>query len=572
MKKIILGVTVLLSFISLTSCDKDYNTIGSEVVGNDHFDFEKRDISVLVQNSLTGPVQSNNLPVNHLGILNDPAFGITKASFVTQLELLTENPIIGNEGTQVIDSVYVYIPYFVDSDLTETDTDGSKTYVLDSVYNYNETSKFKLHVYENGYFLRDFDPADNFQSSQKYYTNDKASKIDPNKGSELLNNSSDLSQNELFYISNKEIVIYETDGIGNYVDENGNVLTNQTDVTLRIVKERKAPGIWLDLKKSFFEQMLFGSAANGKLYNNALFKDYMRGLVFEVEEITPGVGSMATLDLSKAEFKVLFKSENTITNPDGSSEITTTRKTLNLGIGYNGSNRKANTINLMDYSLNADFNNNFVGGVNVNSGQKMYIKGGDGAIVYIDIPQADIDMLRAENILVNEANLVFYIDKSESSGMGNSSQYEPERIYLFDATNNTPILDYFSDPSTNQDVKKNKSSFGGIIEKEEVNSNEPKKGIKYKIKLTSHINRVINGDSDENENIRLGLVVTENINVSSNAFVFLNSSTRVPLGSVMSPLGTVLHGPNSTEVYTDPDTGEDIPMKLKLELFYTKPN
>lgn len=181
-------------------------------------------------------------------------------------------------------------------------------------------------------------------------------------------------------------------------------------------------------------------------------------------------------------------------------------------------------------------------------------------------------MLRAENILVNEANLVFYIDKSESSGMGNSSQYEPERIYLFDATNNTPILDYFSDPSTNQDVKKNKSSFGGIIEKEEVNSNEPKKGIKYKIKLTSHINRVINGDSDENENIRLGLVVTENINVSSNAFVFLNSSTRVPLGSVMSPLGTVLHGPNSTEVYTDPDTGEDIPMKLKLELFYTKPN
>lgn len=551
MKKIILGLTVLLSVISLTSCDKDFNTIGSDILDGDHFDLVKTDLQVSVETKATGPVQSNNLPVNHLGIYKDPAFGITKAHFVSQLELTSENPIIGNAGTQVIDSVYIYVPYFVDSDETVTDTDGSKTYVLDSVYGYDENAKFKLHVYENGYFIRNFDPTDNFQSSQKYFTNDKASKIDPFKGSELLNNSSNLSQNEEFFVSNKEIVIYETDGNGNYVDADG-VIVGAND---RVVKERKAPGIWLDLKKSFFEDKLFGSLASGKLYSNAVFKDYFRGLLFEVEEITtPGVGSLATLDFSKAEIKVLYKSENTITNANGTTGTTTTSKNLTFGVGYNGTTRTANSINLIDYEFSGAYNS----GLADTSGENLYIKGGNGSVVYIDIPLADIQTLRDGNLLINEANLVFYINTDIYIGMGASGQVEPERIYLFDATNNTPLLDYYSDSSTNSNTKKNKSNFGGIIEKDD---QDPAKGIKYKIKITSHINRVLNGDSDENENIRLGLVVTENINIYSNAFVAANTTDRVPFGQVMSPLGTVLYGPNSI----DPDK------KLKLEIYYTEP-
>lgn len=563
MKKNILGLTVLLSVISFTSCDKDFNTIGSEIVGGDHFNFDKLDLQVSVETKLTGHVQSNNLAVNHLGIYNDPAFGVTKASFVSQLELINENPIIGNEGTQVIDSVYIYIPYFVDSDKTITDVDGSNTYVLDSVYGYNEASKFKLHVYENGYFIRDFDPTNNFESAQKYYTNDM-SKITPFKGVDLLNNSADLSQSEEFFVSNKEIVLYETNGSGLYVDEDGDILANQIDVLLRVVKERKVPGIWLDLNKTFFEQKLFGSLASGKLYSNAVFKDYFRGLLFEVEEITTGVGSLATLDFSKAEIKVLYKSENTIANLDGTTSTTTTRKSLDLGIGYNGVTRKSNTINLIDY----DFSDAYDDGLADTSGENLYIKGGKGSVVYIDIPSADIDDLRDRNLLINEANLVFYINKTE---MGHTNQVEPERIYLFDATNNQPILDYYSDPSTFSDVKKNKSGFGGIIEKDD---QDHPKGIKYKIKITNHINRVLNGDSDENENVRLGLVVTESINIFSSAFLAdaaVVGIDRIPFGHVMSPLGTVLHGPNSTAIYTDPDTGVDTPLRLKLEIYYTEP-
>ena len=52
MKKIILGLTVLLSVTSLTSCDKDFNTIGSDIVGGNHFDLDKIDVQVSVETKI----------------------------------------------------------------------------------------------------------------------------------------------------------------------------------------------------------------------------------------------------------------------------------------------------------------------------------------------------------------------------------------------------------------------------------------------------------------------------------------------------------------------------------------
>ena len=116
-----------------------------------------------------------------------------------------------------------------------------------------DTGKFKLSVLENNYFLRDYDPTDNLQSAQKYFSNDK-NLVDPLKGTEILNNSTTISQNNEFYFSNKEVYIYKTNGSGLYLDTNGVVLSDQNDTTLRIIKDRKSPGMWLDLKKSFFQQ------------------------------------------------------------------------------------------------------------------------------------------------------------------------------------------------------------------------------------------------------------------------------------------------------------------------------
>lgn len=587
MKKIILGVTVLLSVVSITSCDKDFNTIGSEIVGGDHFDFEKKDdFTVIAYSKATGSVQSNNLPINALGIYDNPAFGLTKASFVSQVELSTASFNIGD--APVIDSVYLYVPYF--STLESTDTNGNRVFSLDSVYGYDDSAKFDLKVLENGYRLRDFDPLDNFESAQKYYSNEKASKIDPYKGVELLNNSSNTAQNTEFVISNKEIIIYKTDGSGIYLDEDNIAISDQNDASLRIVKERKAPGMWLDLKNSFFQQKILDQANTGVLYNNSTFKDFFRGLLFEVSETTLRQGAMAMLDFSRAEFKILYKSSF--------SGGTPARRVYSLQMGYNSASFKtSNSISLIEHDKNPDYQAGLDASNETTGDSRLYLKGNDGSIAFIElfgttddhgyddngdlvigangVPD-ELDELRKSKWLINEANITFFIDDNSIYGMGMSNQIEPERIYVFDATNNKPLIDYYADGSTSSDVKRNKRGFGGIIKRDVVTE----KGIRYKLKLTEYINRLINSEvEDYRKNIRIGVSVTENINSPQNAYINPGNLITIggsqveflPVSSAMSPLGTILHGTTSTSTYTDA-SGNIIPMKLKLEIYYTEPN
>lgn len=566
MKKSIFKISSLLLFVLFISCDKDFNSLDSDVIGEDHFDLEQYEVENLVAYSkATGPVQANNLPLNALGVYNNTKFGVTKAHFVTQVELGTENPSFGYNP--VIDSVYLYVPYF--SEIQSTETSGERIYELDSVYGNAETGKFKLSVVENGYFLRDFDPTDNLQSSQKYYSNDKPL-IDPFKGTEILNNSSATSQNNEFYFSKKELYIYKTNGAGLYLDSNGAVLSDQNDVSLRVIKERKTPGMWLDLKNSFFQQKILDATASGNLFNNNSFKNYFRGLLFEVEEINPGQGALAILDFSRAELKILYKAsaDPTVENPNP----VRTRRNFSLKMGYNASSTlRNNSINFIEHTNSSDYTSGLAATNEVTGSERLYIKGGNGSVAFIDLFNAtELQTLRnnvANNDwLVNDARLTFYVDKSQMLNVSN----EPERIYIYDAKNNVVLLDYTYDSSTSSNAKKNKLVFGGIIERE---VDESKKGIKYTVRITEHIKSVLKVDSDGEymDNIKIGISVTESINLVSTAMLKTPFTANgleiksIPLASILNPLGTVLYG----NVITDP-LDED--KKLKLNIYFTKPN
>ena len=81
-------ITSALCFLFLfASCDKEFNTIGTDIVGNDDFLFETVPYDIELSNKNIGPVQTNNLPVNALGIYTNSLGETTKANFVTQLEL-----------------------------------------------------------------------------------------------------------------------------------------------------------------------------------------------------------------------------------------------------------------------------------------------------------------------------------------------------------------------------------------------------------------------------------------------------------------------------------------------------
>ena len=569
MKKSFLKISSLLFlFVLLISCDKDFNSLDSEVIGDDHFDLELYDeATVVAYSKATGVVQTNNLPLNALGIYKNDFFGTTKAHFVTQVELGSENPSFG--FNPIIDSVYLYVPYF--TELKSIETSGERVYELDSIYGNAETGKFRLKVLENGYYLRDLDPEDNLQSSQKYFNDDKATKIDPFKGSELLNNSSNVAQNDQFYFSKKELYIYKTNGAGLYVDSNGAVLSDQNNVTLRVIKERKTPGMWLDLKNSFFQQKILDAASTANLFSNNAFKNYFRGLLFEVEEINPDQGALAVLDFSKAELKILYKAASEAVSVENPTP-TRTRRTFSLKMGYNASTTlRNNSINLLEYNNSTEYDAGLAGSNEVLGSDRLYVKGGNGSVAFIDLfTPTELETLRnniaTQNWLINDAKLTFYIDKSKML----NEDHEPERIYIYDATNNMVIADYTFDSSSGFNPKNNKLVFGGIIERE---TEDPKRGIKYTIRLTEHIKRILKADSngDYQDNVKIGVSVTESINLVSSAKLKSPISANgvqisdIPLASILNPLGTVLFG----NVVTDP---ADEDKKLKLSIYFTKPN
>ena len=535
------------------SCDKDFNEIGSDVIGDDHYGLVKDDTkSIVAYNQNLGAMQSNNLPINALGYYNNPFFGKTKASLVSQVVLDTLNQTIGANPT--VTKVELSLPYF--SKIVSTDaTTGDRTFELDSIYGSN---KFKLSVYESTYFLRDFDASTGFQEAQKYYS-DATPDFDANKNAARLNDDSSVSQNDEFYYSDKEIVTYKiVDGV-------------------QVVDTRSAPGMRLNLKKQFFQDKLFSGNASGKLVNNTIFKEYFRGLYFKTESASssPSQGSLALLNFKLGKIIVTY----TISVTDANNVTTTKEKKLAISLG-------GNTVNLFENDYNSNYQNNVTTNVDkVNGDSRLYLKGGAGSMAVISLFGAtdvkgydangaitgpngvsdELDDLRnptnGQKWLVNDASLSFYIDQQT---MGTSP--EPKRIYLYDLNNNRPLLDYFTDISTVvSNPKNNKFVHGGLVENETTGD---KRGVRYKIRITNHLRNLINKDST---NVKLGLVVTEAIGIVSNlklktpviAGIPLD---RAPLSSVVNPLGTVLFG------NTIPSSSSDYDKRLKLEIYYTKPN
>ena len=125
----------LVSILLFVSCDKEYNAVGDALIGENNFELAKYTSNVVAHNEKVTPIQSDNLPINALGIYNNPAFGKTTANFATQLALTTLSPTFGTNP--LIESVYIDVPYFVDATQTTAINTGGNTYVLDSIYGEN---------------------------------------------------------------------------------------------------------------------------------------------------------------------------------------------------------------------------------------------------------------------------------------------------------------------------------------------------------------------------------------------------------------------------------------------------
>lgn len=521
LKKLNFIPVVLFMGVAFVSCDDDFNTIGGELIGGQLDSLPQYNAGVIVYSKKTGAVQTNNLPSHLLGVYNDPVYGSQVANVLTQLSLTTNNPVFGTQAR--LDSVVLTLPYF--STETEKNEQGNPVYKLDSVYG-NEA--FKLKISRSNFFLNDFNPEDNFENRQRYYSDQ-----DPLFKDNLVGNP--FYVNEALNLSAREVV---------YLEEN---ITGEIDTI------RKSPRLRINLPVQFFQENIIDKAGSIELSNNNNFRNFIRGLYFEAEAVN-GNGTMALLNFANADAGITMYYTNLVVDAldadkDGdTTDLVEDQNTYKLNFG-------ANTVNTFSQGFPPEISIEIAAVDPEIGAENLFLKGGEGSMIIIKLfeDEAELEELRANNWLLNEANLTFYVNQNKVHG----GDAEPERIYLYNLDTNEPLIDYSFDQTFDQANPLNSiSSHSGRLVR-----NEDKNGISYKLRITEHVNNILNKGAT---NARLGLVVTQNINVVSNSALKNPSDgiTRLPSASVMSPEGTVLYG----------NLAADDSKRLKFNIFYTKTN
>ena len=397
----------------------------------------------------------------------------------------------------------------------------------------NSEAKFKLKVSELDYFLRPFDPENNFETYQKYYSSNSI----PD------NFSGTVLFDEEIEINSKELVFYKEDDP-----------ETEDDDESEIVKERLTPRIRVSLDKDFFQSKILDNEGSDDLANAENFKLFFKGIIIDAYDFSDPL--LMILNFSEAEIRIVYdyqKYDKNDTDDDTSDDViesTEDEYKLNL----NGIKLNSFKYDLYPAEIITAISDT------INNAGLVYLKGGEGIMAEIELFKDDngndlLEEIRKKEWLVNEASLSIYINKDMLSSSGGI--IEPSRLYLYDIDNKAPLIDYFVDNSAGPKEYQNKIVHGGSIELD-----EDKNGLMYKIRISEHIKNVIRKDST---NTKLGLVVSSDISNTINVEVETKDlMTFIPNSTAINPLGTVLIGPSPSAEYYE--------KRMKLDLYYTKLN
>lgn len=540
--------------ILIYSCDKEFTSIDSDVISAENainFNTSSIDYPIVASNLRLNPVKSNNLPSFMLGYNNNPFYGESKASFLGQIVPAEFSPSFGENV--VLDSVVLTIPYY--SRGVDTDDDGNISYEIDSVYGNTAT---KLYVYKSNFYLRDFNPSGDFSDSQNYYSNG------------ALSNSETINQSEI-----EAELLYESgilgDGSDDFIPSSERIdLTLLDSLGESYVASSIAPAVRLKLNNpndNFWESLFFENEGNPELINPNTFKEFFRGLYIKADGVN-SEGSMMLLNFASSNTKLtIHYTSETSTDSDTDSGGTST-ETITSQNEY-VLNFTDNLVNIYENNFQVDVSNSNT----VEGDERIYLKGGEGYMSTVDLFSGEIEddngvMVNAfdhfknsfydqeneiANKIINEAYIEFFVDQTQDIGS------EPDRIYLYNFEQNTALIDYFLDQSVSSTTINAKVNHLEPLTRD--GDSITGEGVKYKIRITEHLNNLILRDST---NAKLALVVTSNVGSIDN-FSILNSGEEerdFPSGAILTPKGTVLHGSQS----------EDLDKRPRIKIYYTDPN
>ncbi|MEP2239225.1 MAG: DUF4270 domain-containing protein, partial [Maribacter sp.] len=335
---------------------------------------------------------------------------------------------------------------------------------IDSIYingiNYDNVAKtsipsFNLKVERSTFFLRDLDPNASFQEAQQYYSNQVFSP-DFVTGDPLFEG--------VVEIIDEEILIQNED------DDS----TEDVDESLTFTKLQ--PGIRVALDNEFFQTNILDKEGSSELISQANFTEFIRGLHFSIEDES-GNDVLFMFNLNSSNITMTYSYTNYDTNsttddtsddnPNNILEKDFTFSFLTLSTSGVVSGNAVNTI------LTEDYGPQIIQTLdNGENASRIYLKGGPGTYAEINLFEEDggesiIEQIKSENWVINEANLVFYIDRDQLDAAG--STLEPPRLYLYNAENKFPLINTSTDVAFAETGTPNLFAFypdyDGVIEK-----------------------------------------------------------------------------------------------------------
>ena len=517
------------------ACEKEFSELGSGIVGAPNIEIKTQSYPVKSYNKRITPFQSNGLPKNLLGYHKDPVFGPTTVHFLAQLTPRNYNVNFGDNP--VLDSVVLTIPYAVKKSDDE--------YTIDSLYGEHPV---KLSIFKNNFLLRDFDPNSDLDENQRYFSDGSLS------SSEQLN-AADMEGQLLyttseFFPSNEEIILTE-------VNDEGETETSATlTPSLRLKLDELS-----SLPENFWEDLILEKEDSDELSSANNFYNYFRGLYFKVEAVDPDNGHLIQLDFASANahVKLFYNYENT--GSDGG----TTTKYSTYDMAFSG-----NRVSIYENDFDASILQSIANANEQDGDERLYLKGGEGSMAVVELFSEDesgndfddfITDFRENSgdeilikRLVNEAYLEFYIDEAATGSYAD----HPNRIFVYDLNNNTPLVDYYLDNTVNTTTSDSKYTHLVPVSTETDDQGTEHK--KYKVRLTGHLNNIVTKDST---NVKIGLLVSSNVGAADMRTLqqYDENVEFIPTGTILSPKSVILHGSNSSDELK----------KVKLKVYYTEP-
>ena len=600
--KLLVSVTLILV---ISSCNQDFHPVGEALFIDQTLETLTESFPTFTFQEKLKKVQTNGLPLMQLGKINHPIFGQAEASFTAQLTI-PNNLFFGNHRQQFEDEpddsdpnlipenetvkfVYLDIPFFTNQDdadndgvidsldadpndpLSNSDGDeltdliefqsqlnplssdsdgdgildhndddnatyqsGNNVYQIDSVYG-NREATFNLKVYELGAYLNELDPSDNFETTQAFYSTQDYYEEGFSRA---------VLYDDIISLNFDEIRI-------NYKEDDPE--TPDVDETLQ-VETRLSPRLRVPLNIGFFQENFIDKEGSTDLETSVNFQKALRGIIIRAEDFSEDLYML--LDIQNAAVNIVYEYYDYQTQGTlgDTSDDTVEKVEKEISLAFNGIR-----INTLKNSLfDAAVQEQLIASSNNTPTNRLYVQSGTflGKIRLFDIENQNenelIESLRGQSWLINEANLIFYIDPNLAS----SQELLAQRLYLFAYNSGFPLSDYVSDGSvSNFGRNSNKKIFGGLLEYDD--NNVP---YRYKFNITDHISNIIRNDSI---NFDLGLVVNADINNITPIKAVTESEQDLvyPLTATLNPLGAILIG-------SHPDASSE-DKKVRLELIYS---